>query len=61
MEGHGKFFGWSRDLFVGESVWRFLCEGDELGDFCQGFDMVFTVLLVTIGMVFIYAVSVPYR
>ena len=26
-----------RALFVGKSVWWFLFEGDELGDFCQGF------------------------
>jgi hypothetical protein len=39
VEGHGNFLCWSRELFVGESVWRFLCEGDELGDFYQGFDV----------------------
>ena len=32
-------FCWSRELIVGESVWWFLCEGDELGDFYQGFDV----------------------
>jgi len=27
------FFCRSRELFVGKSVWRFLFEGDKLGDF----------------------------
>jgi len=39
MEGHVLFFCRSRELFVGKSVWRFLFEGDELGDFCKGFDV----------------------
>ena len=29
----------SRELFVGKSVWRFLFEEDELGDFCKVFDV----------------------
>ena len=39
VEGHGYFFCSSRELFVSKSVWLFLFEGDELGDFCQGFDV----------------------
>jgi hypothetical protein len=39
VECHGIFLCWSRELSVGKSGWWFLCEGDELGDFCQGFNV----------------------
>lgn len=37
VEGHDFFCCRTRELFVSKSVWWFLFEGDELGDFCQGF------------------------
>ena len=42
MRGRGGpwlFFCGSREMFVSESVWRFLFEGYELGNFCKGFDV----------------------
>ncbi len=42
VKGHSNFLCWSRELFVGESVRWFLCEGNELGDFCHGFDVKFS-------------------
>ena len=39
VEGHVHFFCRPSELFVSKSVWRFLFEGDELGDFCKGFDV----------------------
>ena len=37
--GPWLFFCRSWELFVSKSVWRFLFEGDELSDFCKGFDV----------------------
>ncbi len=42
VRGRGEswlFFCWSWELFIGECVWRFLFEGDELGNFCECFDV----------------------
>ena len=39
VEGHDYSFCGYGELFVGESVWRFLFVGYELSDFCKGFDV----------------------
>ena len=53
VEGHGCFFCRYRELLVDKSVLRFLFEGDELGDFCKGFDVNVLVLLMTMGIILI--------
>ena len=54
-----KYFCRSRELFVGKSVWRFLFEGDELGNSERVLTWNVPILLMTMGIIMISAFSVP--